>query len=462
MLTARPVDIWLRRLTRSANHGRLWFAVAAAGALVPGVTRRAAIRGAGALATTSFLVNTVLKPLARRRRPLIEQTPLVRRLTRAPRTTSFPSGHAASAAAFATGAALEHPASAAVLAPLAAAVGYSRVHVGVHHVSDVLAGAALGAGIALATRHWWPLARAEPVFRQRAYAPALPGGRGLVVVVNPRAGDGDGAGGPIRRLLPDAEMVELEPDTDPSTEVGHRIATAQAVGVAGGDGTVAAVAAAALRHGLPLAVFPAGTLNHLARDLALESFQDTAAAVEAGDAVAVEVATVNGLPFVNTAVIGAYPDLVRRRDALAPRTGRWLATAIAAGAVLRRHRPVRLSIDSRPVEVWTMFVGNCRYVTQSAQPMFRPRLDDGLLDAGYLRADRPYSRARAVLASLARVRERSRAHPRWLVPELTVESRDGPVEIARDGEPAERASVLRFAKLPHRLVAYAPTRPGTR
>jgi undecaprenyl-diphosphatase len=456
-VTAGRVDAGLRLLTRSANKGRLWFGIAAVAALVPGATRRAAIRGAGALAATSFLVNVVLKPIARRKRPLIERTPVVRRLQRAPWTTSFPSGHAASAAAFATGVALEHRAGAAAIAPLAAAVGYSRVHVGVHHVSDVVAGAALGVGVALATRTWWPVVPAEPVLREHAAAPPLPAGKGLVVVVNPKAGNGDDeVREPIRELLPEVEFVELQPEREVSAELGDRVSTARALGVAGGDGTVAAVAAVAVREGLPLAVFPAGTLNHFARDVGIGSFAETAQAVQVGDALAVEVATVNGIPFVNTAVVGAYPDLVRRREALEPTVGRWLATAVAARQVLREHRPLPLTIDGTPTAVWTLFVGNCRYVPLSSIPAMRPRLNDGLLDVSYLRADTPFSRARAVLASLARVRRRSRAHPRRLVTELTVESRSGPVQVARDGEPAERASVLRFGKLPDRLVVYRP------
>lgn len=464
-MTARPVDTALRLLTRSANHGRLWLAVAAVGVLAAGRSRRAAVRGTGSLAATSFLVHTVLKPATGRNRPLIDRTPVVRRLARAPRTTSFPSGHAASAAAFATGAALELPASAALLAPLAAAVGYSRVHVGVHHRSDVVAGAAFGAGIALATRYWWPGPEPEPAVQERASAPALPRGSGLLVVVNPKAGNGGDPGQALRRQLPAAEVVALDPGADlPAllpTLLAGRASAVRALGVAGGDGTVATVAVAALRHHLPLAVFPTGTRNHFARDVGTSSSADTVRAIEAGDALAVEVATVNEVPFVNTAVIGAYPDLVRRREALAPVTGRWLATAVAAGQVLRRHRPLRLTIDGQPVSVWTLAVGNCRYTNgHGSFQAIRRRLNDGLLDVAYLRADRPLSRTRAVLASLAGIRQRRHAFPRLLATELAVGSRDGPIQLARDGEPAERVTALRFAKLPDRLIVYRPDGGG--
>lgn len=67
-----------------------------------------------------------------------------------PTSTSFPSGHAASAFAFATGVATAAPRSALPLSAAAALVAYSRVHTGVHYPSDVIAGAVLGAGLAAA------------------------------------------------------------------------------------------------------------------------------------------------------------------------------------------------------------------------------------------------------------------------------------------------------------------------
>jgi diacylglycerol kinase family enzyme len=456
-MAATRVDRAMRALSRSANKGRLWFALAAVGVLVGGRTRRAAIRGAGALAVTSFMTNAVLKPLTRRKRPSVELTPIFRRLHRAPRSTSFPSGHAASASAFLAGVTLESPAVGVAIAPLAAAVGYSRVHVGVHHVSDVVAGAAFGAGVALATQRWWPVRQTEPSrVRENVPAPALPGGADLVVVVNRRSDPAAYERDWIRERLPAAEIVELDAEVDLAAELAGRAASARGLGAVGGDGTVAAVAAAALRYRLPLAVFPAGTFNHFARDVGIESYEDTVRAVEAGEAVAVDIAAVNGVPYLNTAVIGAYPDLVRRRQELETRIGKWLAMAVAAGQVLHRQQPLRLRIDGRPAAVWTLFVGNGRYHSRGPAPAWRPRLDDGLLDVQYLRADTRWSRARTVLATLAGLAERSRVYRSRLVTELRVDSRDGPVAIARDGEWGEPAASFRFDKLPGRLVVFRP------
>ncbi|MGK5731560.1 phosphatase PAP2 family protein, partial [Streptomyces sp. URMC 124] len=146
-------DRVLPRLSRSADHGLLWFGVAAGAALAGGrPARRAALRGVASLALASATVNTVGKKSVRRLRPVLDAVPVVRQLSRQPFTTSFPSGHSASAVAFATGVALENPAWGLALAPLAASVCFSRVYTGVHYPGDVLVGAALGAGAAFAVR----------------------------------------------------------------------------------------------------------------------------------------------------------------------------------------------------------------------------------------------------------------------------------------------------------------------
>lgn len=456
------IDTAMRRLSQSANKGRLWLGLAAAGALVPGTTRRAALRGAASLAATSAVTNAAVKPLIRRRRPDIELIPALRRLRKQPGSTSFPSGHAASAAAFTTGVALESPVLGAAIVPLAAAVAYSRVHVGVHHVSDVVAGAALGAGIAMAARRWWPIPAETPArtWDQHA-APALPGGRGLLVFVNPRSGSDDDPTGEISELLPEAHIVELPDHPDlqagllSGAELAHTPGGIQALGTAGGDGSVAPVAALAHEHGLPLAVFPSGTLNHFAQDVGIDSFDDVRDAVEAGAAAPVDVAVVSGHAFVNTANIGGYPEMVRRRKELQGQLGKWLAMAIATGQVLHEHEPVRLVVDDEPMDVWMLFVGNGLYTPRGGFPASRLRMDDGLLDVQYLRVGQ-FSRIRAVFAILTGTADHSRVFRGRTATSLSVSSRSGPVDVACDGEPIGPVPSCTFRKLPGHLHVYRP------
>lgn len=148
---APALDAALPRLSHAANHSVLWMALAVPIALSGRRGRRAAVRGLTSIALASSVTNLGIKQVFRRTRPSLDGVPLIRHVRRVPVTTSFPSGHAASAAAFTTGVSLELPELAIPVGTLAAAVAYSRVHVGVHYPGDVLVGAALGAGLALAT-----------------------------------------------------------------------------------------------------------------------------------------------------------------------------------------------------------------------------------------------------------------------------------------------------------------------
>jgi membrane-associated phospholipid phosphatase len=213
----RGADPVLPRLGRAADHGLLWMAAATAmGLSRDRSARRAALRGIGSLALSSAAANLVAKQLLVRRRPDTRAVPLSRRLLRAPVTTSFPSGHAASAAAFATAATLESPRLGAALVPLAAAVAASRVYTGAHYPGDVLAGAALGAGIAAATLRWWPLRTdgTAHTAAPRSALPALPLGQGLIVLVNSASGTARSAASTVRDALPLADVRTCEPGQD--------------------------------------------------------------------------------------------------------------------------------------------------------------------------------------------------------------------------------------------------------
>jgi undecaprenyl-diphosphatase len=132
----------------------LWHAVAAARALRR-QHERAWLRLALALGVESLVVNVGVKSLFRRARPPWEQD-RPRRL-RQPRSSSFPSGHATSGFMAATLLADGRRAHRPVWYALAAAVAASRVHVKIHHASDVVAGAVIGVALGRFVRARWPL-----------------------------------------------------------------------------------------------------------------------------------------------------------------------------------------------------------------------------------------------------------------------------------------------------------------
>ena len=449
----RSLDQALRALTLAANHGVLWFGVAAVGAALGTRPRRAALRAVVSLSGASLLSNSVIKPLVGRRRPDIDRTVKARRIGKLPWTSSFPSGHSASAAAFATGAALELPVSAALLAPLAGAVGYSRVHVGVHYPSDVVVGAGIGVGVALLGQLLWPAKPFAPADMADGSAPALPGGDGMTIVVNSASGSSDGATTKIGKLLPAAKIVTWDPGTPLADAVGNGY---RALGVAGGDGTVASLADLAVRHGVPLAAFPAGTLNHFAGALGLSDHAATAAVIESGSAAEVNVATIDGVTFLNTAGIGGHPEMVRLREKLTHRMGKWPASAYALYRVAKGHRPLDLVINGSPVSVWAVFVGNGEYTPRGLAPSWRNHLADGILDVQYLRADRKFSRTLAVLFSLLGLVKATGVFGAVQAPRIEITSRSGPIPTAHDGEVTDPVEHTVLEVHPQRLTVYKP------
>jgi membrane-associated phospholipid phosphatase len=139
----------VRRLSRAADNSRLWLGIAAAIALLGGGRgRRVALEGVVSIAVTSATVNLGMKPVHQRRRPERVADPAAARHVAMPASTSFPSGHAASAFAFAYAVGRNLPGLAVPLRLLAAGVAYSRVHTGVHYPGDVVVGSIVGAGTA--------------------------------------------------------------------------------------------------------------------------------------------------------------------------------------------------------------------------------------------------------------------------------------------------------------------------
>ncbi len=466
------VDHGLKRLTRTANHSLLWFAVAAVLAGRKGVTRRAALRGVAAISGASLTTNALAKPLLPRRRPAWEDVLVGRRLRRdeRPSSSSFPSGHAASAAAFTTAVTMECPAMGLAVAPVAAAVAYSRLHTGVHYPSDVVAGMLLGSGIALATRRWWPLRVSEAAAsRHLARVPALRDGEDLVLLINPGSGaDGEHPGAELAATWPAARQVIAEPGGDLVKQLEAELDAsdhppARAVGVAGGDGTVAAVAAVAADRGLPLVVVPAGTLNHFARDIGVTTLSDSVEAVRAGSAMAVDLGgvQVDDAPpqwFVNTASLGGYPDLVQLREQRESRWGKWPAATVALIRVLWESDPLVARVNGKPRKVWLVFVGNGLYRPRGFAAATRHRLDSGLFDLRYVRADVPLSRIRFLMGALSSALERSRTYIQQERTELLIEILGPPVALATDGEVITQGRRFQFFTLPAALQVYRPER----
>src|SRR5438477_6426026 len=161
-----------------------------------------------------------------------------------------------------------------------------------------------------------------PMSTASGWRPAGPPRR-PVLFVNPRSGGGKAARAGLAERARELgiETVVLEPGQDLAALARDAAAGgADALGAAGGDGSLAVVAAVAAEHGIAFACIPAGTRNHFALDAGVDRHDLTGALDAFTDGVErqIDVAEVNGRMFLNNVSLGIYGLAVRRpayRDA---------------------------------------------------------------------------------------------------------------------------------------------------
>ncbi len=287
-----------------------------------------------------------------------------------------------------------------------------------------------------------------------------PDGDGVRIVVNPSSGPAWSASptDALRQGLPGADIHELSEDDD----LAARLAGDDllAVGAAGGDGTLSAVALIAADRDLPFVVVPAGTRNHLARDLGLATVDDAIRAVQAGTTTRMDIGVAGDRSFVNTLSFGGYTQVVDARERMERHLGKWPALLVALLRELPKMEPLQVELDGRRMRVWLAWIGNGKYDPTGFGPLWRERLDDGLLDVRIVNGAKRFSRTRFVVDVLTGRLSSCPVYEERSVPSLSIRSLEGPLRLAADGETYDGPAELEVTKRRRALqVAVPPQDP---
>ena len=265
-----------------------------------------------------------------------------------------------------------------------------------------------------------------------------------LLLVNPAAGAGEPAAEAVAEAARDlgVDVHILEKGADPA-QVARRSGAAT-LGVAGGDGSLTAVASAALATNAAFVCIPLGTRNHFARDLGLDC-DDPVGALRAfaDDAVErqVDVGAVGDRIFLNNVSLGVYARLVHRRERRRRRSEA-LARLRALGAVARARHRLHVRVNGEALAARVLLVGNNAYDLSLFTLAARERLDRGELQ---------------LLAA-----------PGWLptswesrtAPSFRIELAAAHVRAAIDGEPVVLEPPLVFESRPRALRVLIPAEQG--
>ena len=362
--------------------------------------RRAAIFAVVVMVTTSLLTTFIKIQIGRGRPPWQNKTGLLS-------TNSFPSGHASSIAAFCgilvvLAVMLVRRAGTrrlvyALCAVLVVVVCADRVLLGRHYISDVTAGALLGAGmVLLGLTLYNPLPRSTALTAE-PLPEVLASGRRLAVVLNPVKVEDPGQFRSIVSAMA-TEAGWSEPTwhyttvEDPGTGMAEAAAVAGAdlVMVCGGDGTVREVCAELAGTGIPVGIVPAGTGNLLARNLGIPLYIRAAIDVALnGQDRAIDMVDVSGdgiedTHFMVMAGMGIDAAIMEGvNEDLKKRVG-WVAYVFSGlRSMMFPAVRVEVSVDGGEFtrhRARTVVVGNVGFLQAGLPLLPDAAIDDGLLD----------------------------------------------------------------------------------
>lgn len=286
------------------------------------------------------------------------------------------------------------------------------------------------------------------------------------IFLNPRSGTASRVDvDELRGLAEKAgfDIVPIEGTFDVGSEIKERIAQGQRRFVAaGGDGTIHHIIQALAEADAELAILPVGTVNHLAKDLALPlDWREAFDLAATGETKEIDLGVVNGIYFVNILMLGLYADVVRERERVRGSYGKLRAYARAARLSFKRYRHISVNFETphRMESVKThLFAVAVNAYDLSSIGIVAPRVafDHGALAVYWLpRMDR-LQMLRA-FARYFRGRMRAGDQLRFVsTPHVTIHSKYALMRVGMDGELHQLSSPLRVQISPRALRIVVP------
>ena len=236
--------------------------------------------------------------------------------------------------------------------------------------------------------------------------------------------------------------------------------------VAGGDGTIATAAALVAKKDIELAILPAGTLNHFAKDHGIPTdLGEAALAAGSGQVIRADIGYVNDCVFLNTSSLGAYVTFVRERERLEKHLGYSIASAIAFAKMMAEIRTFSVTLEvegkSKTYRASLVFIGFGE--RELKVPILGNRVKNGRrgLHVMIVQGHRPARLFALALAGITRGRQEAEKLPEFdefLVDSCRIDLTRPMATIGLDGELKRFRTPLdyRIERDALRLVVAAP------
>ena len=239
-------------------------------------------------------------------------------------------------------------------------------------------------------------------------------------------------------------------------------AQADVIVAGGGDGTISTVAAEVSKAGKILGVLPLGTLNNFSKDLAIpQDLPGAVSTIAAGNVRVIDLAEVNGRPFINNSSIGLYPRIVLRRvEHQRLGRGKWNAAFWAALQMFRLSPflKVRIEVDGKSFLRKTpfVFVGNNEYEMDLYNIGRREALDEGELSVYFLHRGGRWGVVLLLYHTLFGQLRQWKDFEEVNTAEITIQTRRKKLHVALDGEVRTMNTPLVYKTRPQALTVLVP------